>query len=183
MVVWIIKVIEARPPAGEGFILIMGGFGSHTMTVDSLEQLWEARIYCVGMSPHTGSEAQPLDKVVFFPVKHLSHDAMDDWVLDRYEERDRTVTYTIWDLPAFMEESIIKGGTMVNVVNGFAECGIYPLEFEWTSKPHNQKKLRVSDPLKGSLLRRLMVTGQSTWRCTLECIAVWLQLGCGHKAV
>lgn len=36
----------------------------------------------------------------------------------------------------------------MNVINGFAECGIFLLDLEWTSKEHNQKKLRVSDPLK-----------------------------------
>lgn len=105
VVIWIIKVIDARRPAGEWFILIMDGFCSHTMTLDSLEQLWEARIYCVGMPSHTSSEAQPLDKVFFCPVKHLAHDAMDDYVLDRYEEGDPEATYTVWDLQAFMRAS------------------------------------------------------------------------------
>lgn len=73
---------------------------------------------------------------------------MDDYILDRYADGDPDATFSVWDLPAFMEKGIIEGSKIENIISGFVECGIYPLDLEWTSKPHNQVKLRISDPLK-----------------------------------
>ena len=143
-----INVINKHRQNREWRIPIMDGCGSHTMTVDSLSKMWEENMFCGGMPAHTSSEAQPCDKVLFCPVKKCAHNAMDDYILDRYADGDPDATFSVWDLPAFMEKGIIEGSKMENIINGFVECGIYPLDLEWTSKPHNQAKLRISDPLK-----------------------------------
>ena len=110
--------------------------------------MWAAYIYCVGMPSHTSSEAQPADKVFFCPVKRMANLAMDEYIVDAYAAGNPDATFAIWDLPPFMEQGIREGSAKWNTISGFVECGIFPLDLEWTSRPHNQAKLRISDPLK-----------------------------------
>ena len=50
-----------------GFVL--DGVDAHVMSLNTLENLWNNRVYVANMPSHTSADIQPLDIAAFHPVK------------------------------------------------------------------------------------------------------------------
>ena len=58
----------------------MDGFGSHVYSYKSLEMLKKNKIKAIRMPSHTSSALQPLDVVVFRPLKALFNLLVKAWL-------------------------------------------------------------------------------------------------------
>ena len=59
---------EGIPNDGRWRILVVDGYGSHTMVPTVLQKLLDRKIICVSMPSHTSHELQPLDVTCFRPT-------------------------------------------------------------------------------------------------------------------
>ena len=109
-------------------LLLLDGHHSHTMNPKILQQLRDARVYCIALPSHTTSALQLLDVSVFGPLKRAFRRFVDEWKRDHpLQILDRgsmpMIINQIWNaiLPA-------------NITKGAEATGLYPLEVNWAAK-------------------------------------------------
>ena len=66
---FVLFLLDQIPDDGKARLLIMDGYGSHTMCPSILNLFKERNVHCVCMPSHTSQALQPLDVSCFGPTK------------------------------------------------------------------------------------------------------------------
>jgi hypothetical protein len=66
---YVIFLLKQIPDDSKARILIMDGYGSHTMSSEVLMLFKNRNIHCICMPSHTSQALQPLDVTCFGPTK------------------------------------------------------------------------------------------------------------------
>ena len=121
-------------------ILVVDGYGSHTMVPSVLQKLWDRKIMCLSMPSHTSHALQPLDVECFRPTKYFW-----SWSLRYISGIGNTCDLTMHQAPYFFEIALMNGCTVRTIENGFRTTGLYPFNPEWAEQ--NKEKFALADTL------------------------------------
>ena len=118
-------------------LLILDGYGSHTMQPDALQLFLGNRIHVMTIPAHTSSHLQIADVCLFGPVKqHLRRLCSD------YNDLHPAVVLDRWDYLKFIWEAMQKVDTG-SIRNGFRKWGIEPLNMNWVEE--NTKATEIAE--------------------------------------
>ena len=109
---------EGIPNDGRWRILVVDGYGSHTMVPTVLQKLLDRKIICVSMPSHTSHELQPLDVTCFRPTKYFWA-----WSLRHIYGTSSINDVTKYEAPYYFEIALRNGCTKQTIKNGFAATG------------------------------------------------------------
>ena len=136
-----IKFLVAQiPKDGKWRLLILDGYGSHTMVPSVLDYLVANQIHAICMPSHSSEFLQPLDISCFSPTKGEFRKDLREILL-----QFSIGAVTRWHLPAVFELALQFGCTEGNIKGGFKACGLWPFDIDWVSK--NPEKFKVSEDL------------------------------------
>ena len=136
-----IKFLVAQiPKDGRWRLLVLDGYGSHTMVPSVLDFLVANKIHAICMPSHSSEFLQPLDISCFSPTKGEFRKDLREILL-----QFSIGAVTRWHLPAIFELALQFGCTEGNIKGGFQACGLWPFDIDWVSK--NPEKFKVSEDL------------------------------------
>ena len=111
------------------FMLVLDGYGYHTITVAALDMFYTNRILLVSMPSHTSADLQPLDLGVFHPVKQYFRTILRDAVANASPANK---VKSKWKLPKFVEAAWKRAvSEEEGIKNTFAKVGLYPFVRNW----------------------------------------------------
>ena len=108
------------PDDGRWRILIVDGYGSHTMVPSVLEKLRRRNVICVSMPSHTSHALQPLDVSCFRPTKYFW-----SWSLRHIYGISSIADISKYEAPYYFEVALNNGCTVNTIKNGFIATGIF----------------------------------------------------------
>lgn len=135
-----LPTVEADP---RWRLLVLDGYGPHTMMPEVLDYLFEHRIHSVCLPSHTSQILQPLDVSCLGPTKK-------DFRIDLRETQFIIGVDGVskWELPGVFEYALERGCSISNVISGFISCGlIKQSQFSTTWVQRNLAKLTISEQL------------------------------------
>ena len=114
-----IKFLVAQiPKDGRWRLLVLDGYGSHTMVPSVLDFLVANKIHAICMPSHSSEFLQPLDISCFSPTKGEFRKDLREILL-----QFSIGAVTRWHLPAIFELALQFGCTEGNIKGGFQACG------------------------------------------------------------
>ena len=116
------------PDDGKARLLIMDGYGSHTMCPSILNLFKERNVHCVCMPSHTSQALQPLDVSCFGPTKQY-------WRVDlgRVNRKFGVRAANKFTVAAFFQLALEDGCSEKNIQSGFRTCGVWPFNSSWAA--------------------------------------------------
>ena len=120
------------PDDGVWRILVVDGYGSHTIVPSVLKKMLDRHIMCVCMPSHTSQVLQPLDVSCFRPTKYFW-----SWSLRYITGIGGICDVTMYQAPYYFEIALMNGCTLRTIENGFRTTGLYPFDENW---PENNKE-------------------------------------------
>ena len=115
-----IKFLVAQiPKDGKWRLLILNGYGSHTMVPSVLDYLVANQIHAICMPSHSSEFLQPLDISCFSPTKGEFRKDLRE-ILFQFS----IGAVTRWHLPAIFELALQFGCAEGNIKGGFQACGL-----------------------------------------------------------
>ena len=160
-------LVSQIPKDGRWRLLIMDGYGSHTMVPSVLDYLFENKIHAICMPSHSSEFLQPLDVSCFAPTKGEFRVVLRD-ILFQFG----TDCVSRWHLPAVFEKALEAGCKEQNIRAGFEACGLWPFDINWMSK--NPDKFKLSEDLD-ALQERTLSSKFDPDSCSHVTIATKLQ--------
>ena len=103
-------------------IVTMDNHESH-ISYESLLFAKNHGINIVTLPPHTSNKTQPLDLSVFGPLKTCFNSTANAWMLSHPGK-----TITIYQMAQLMGSASLKAATPENILSGFRQAGIWPLD-------------------------------------------------------
>ncbi|XP_072392439.1 uncharacterized protein [Diabrotica undecimpunctata] len=98
----------------------MDNHKSH-VSLASIKFAKENNIILLTLPPHTPHRLQPLDKVVFGPLKKYFSHGCQNWLLKNPEKR-----ITIYDIAEILSDAYPLAVCPKNVVSAFKAIGLFP---------------------------------------------------------
>ncbi|KAG8328582.1 hypothetical protein J6590_108290 [Homalodisca vitripennis] len=102
-------------------LLVMDNHASH-ISINAVNFCRDHEIYLLTIPPHSSHKLQPLDKCFFKPLKDFFAQMCDQWMVNN---PGRVITQ--FQISELLGEAYPKAATMGRGINGFKECGIYPI--------------------------------------------------------
>ena len=109
---------DGIPNDGKWRILIVDGYGSHTMVPSVLQKLLNRNIICISMPSHTSHALQPLDVSCFRPTKYFW-----SWSLRHIYGISSINEVTKYEAPYYFEVALRNGCTVHTIKSGFSATG------------------------------------------------------------
>ena len=128
------------PNDGVWRILVVDGYGSHTMVPSVLQKLRNRNIVCLSMPSHTSHALQPLDVSCFRPTKYFW-----SWSLRYITGIGKICDITMYQAPYYFEVALLNGCTLRTIQNGFRTTGLYPFNPNWAED--NKDKFALAETL------------------------------------
>ena len=101
-------------------LLILDNHKSHVFMA-SIQLAKQNGLIFLTIPPHTSHRLQPLDRLVFGPLKSKYNQAMDEWMRSNPGK-----IVTIYNIPASINKAYLAAFTPSNIQAGFKSTGIYP---------------------------------------------------------
>jgi len=139
---WLVARLKQRRiqrglPDSYWFLLIMDGYGAHTMTPAALRAMWHASVYAICFPSHTSTELQALDKGIFAVLKHYFKQLLDEWLRENLG-----VGLTKWVLLVIFFKAVKLAHNAKNIKSSFKAVGVKPFDENWVE--NNKDKLAIS---------------------------------------
>ncbi|GFN80398.1 tigger transposable element-derived protein [Plakobranchus ocellatus] len=113
---------HVRPSKEYPIILSMDNHESH-ISYPALELAKTNHIHIITLPPHTSNKTQPLDRIVFGPLKAAYNRNADSWMLQNPGK-----TITIYQLAQFGGDAFLRAAIHSNITSGFRVSGMWPLD-------------------------------------------------------
>ena len=114
------------PNDGRWRILIVDGYGSHTMVPSVLAKLTERKIWMVTMPSHTSHALQPLDVSCFRPTMYFW-----SWSLRHLYGIGAFYDVSKYEAPYYFEVALRYGCSKPTIESGFKVTRLYPFNCQW----------------------------------------------------
>ena len=118
-------------------LLILDGYGSHTMEPEALQLLLDHKIHAITIPAHTSSHLQVADVCVFGPMKKALRRLSTE-----HMERNPSAPLDRWDFPEVMWAAL-QTVSAESIRAGFRKTGIEPLNMRWVEE--NAEALTISE--------------------------------------
>ena len=128
------------PNDGRWRILVVDGYGSHTLVPSVLKKFKDRRILMITMPSHTSHELQPLDVSCFKPTKYYF-----SWCLRLIFGTKRVQEIQKQEAPTYFELALSEGCKPSTIMNGFRATGMFPYNPNFVQ--HNPQKFQMADTL------------------------------------
>jgi hypothetical protein len=102
-------------------LLVLDNHGSH-IGINAVNFCRQHDICLLTIPPHSSHKLQPLDKCFFKPLKDFLSQMCDKWMVNN---PGRVITQ--FQMAEIFGEAYPKAATMGKGINGFKDCGIYPI--------------------------------------------------------
>jgi len=157
---WLIRVFDrvTKPKADHGLsprLLLLDGHGSH-INMDFLEACHKRNIHVAAYPPHTTHRLQPLDASIFAPLVIYYSQELDNWIhrTQGLCKMNKAQFYKLFK-PAFIKAILKK-----NILSGFKQTGLYPLN---PSLILDQLSTKQAAPLDGRPSSKGSAISSSDW--------------------
>eukprot|EP00733_Pompholyxophrys_punicea_P001546 Pompholyxophrys_punicea_v1_NODE_808_length_1266_cov_3.870355.p1 type:complete len:169 gc:universal NODE_808_length_1266_cov_3.870355:562-1068(+) len=143
---WIKHFYDCIPSMSErgNIILILDGYGSHSASLELLEDLEKEGIYLFALPAHTSSRLQPLDVGIFGPLKVKLRKAFQNWM-----KVNSGISFRRQYFPEFLGNR-----PMTQKISKLAfesvESGLITETF-WTKPPLNESYFKPLTPIYSSM--------------------------------
>ena len=128
------------PNDGRWRILIVDGYGSHTMVPSVLQKLSDRKIWMITMPSHTSHALQPLDVSCFRPTKYFwSCSLRHLYGIGAFHQVNKH------EAPYYFDLALQFGCSPATVASGFEATGLYPFNRRWPEE--NKEKFSMADTL------------------------------------
>ena len=128
------------PNDGWWRVLVVDGYGSHTLVPTVLKKFKDRRILMITMPSHTSHELQPLDVSCFKPTKSFF-----SWCLRHIFGTQRIQEIQKAEAPTYFQLALSEGGKSATIVNGFRATGLFPFNPKFVQE--NPEKFQMADTL------------------------------------
>ena len=128
------------PNDGRWRILVVDGYGSHTLVPSVLKKFKDRRILMITMPSHTSHELQPLDVSCFKPTKYYF-----SWCLRLIFGTKRVQEIQKQEAPTYFELALSEGCKPSTIMNGFRATGMFPYNPNFVQQ--NPQKFQMADTL------------------------------------
>ena len=119
-------LLEQIPDDGKARLLVLDGYGSHTLMPEVLKLFMNRNIHVICMPSHTSQALQPLDVTCFSPTKHYYR--VD---LNAVNARFGIKAANKFTVSHIFELAIEYGCSISNIKSGFQRCGLIPFDPKW----------------------------------------------------
>jgi hypothetical protein len=140
-------LLQQIPNDGKARLLVVDGYGSHTLCPEVLRLFIERNIHCICMPSHTSQALQPLDVTCFAATKHFYRVDLS-YVSARFGIKVAN-KYTVTNI---FELAIEHGCNPENIRSGFQKCGLVPFEEAWPEK--NKHLFHLAEELNSNDRKR-----------------------------
>lgn len=121
------------PDDGRWRVIVVDGYGSHTLVPSTLQKLLNRDIYMITMPSHTSHMLQPLDVTCFRPAKHFWSCTLQ-YYASHYDRKIPTKD----EAPYLFEVALQDALKKETITNGFSATGLFPFQCDW-AKTHADK--------------------------------------------
>lgn len=142
----------------------MDGHTTHTKNLEAIMLAREHGIIMLSLPAHTTHRLQPCDVSFFKPLSSYYNQAADKWL-----RTNPSQNITQFQVSKILGEAYAKAASVGNAINGFAKCGIWPLDAnvfddsEFVCLPTDQMtSTTTTHPSRDSLIQRPLEPGVST---------------------
>nr|CAH7758059.1 unnamed protein product [Callosobruchus chinensis] len=123
-VVWLRKFIEVvRPTPENKVILVLDGHTTHSKNLEAINLAREHGVILLQLPGHTTNRLQPLDVAIFKPMEVYYDQAVERWMREY-----PGLAVTQHQVAKLFGEAFGKAATVGFAMNGFAKCGIWPVD-------------------------------------------------------
>ncbi len=91
-----LKHTEEERSNGQWVLLLMDGYGPHTMNPQVLQKMADNRVHAVCLPSHTSHLLQPLDVSCFRPSKQYFRNILDEWTSRELKQRGNLRQVNKW---------------------------------------------------------------------------------------
>nr|XP_023028779.1 jerky protein homolog-like [Leptinotarsa decemlineata] len=105
-------------------LMVLDNHESH-LSISVLNFCKENGVILLSFPPHTSHKLQPLERMVFGPLKRHFNSAADAWL--RFNP---SKVLNIYDIPTILEDAFPLAVTPLNIQKGFSVTGIWPNNIE-----------------------------------------------------
>ena len=148
---WLVSLpkFEEFRKKGAWQLLVLDGYGSHTMMREALQLFYDNMILVVALPPHTSSELQPLDVACFRVLKLLFGEKLRELHRELYFNLvDHIPRYNFWYTTMALTIVYDLALSKENILSGFRATGISPFNINWveenSAKMKGDKLIRVN---------------------------------------
>lgn len=121
---WLKHFISFVKPNRENkVLLVLDGHTTHTKNLEAINLAREHGVIMLSLPPHTTHRLQPCDVSFFKPLSTYYNQAADKWLRSHPEQN-----ITQFQVSTLLGEAYARAATVGNAINGFAKCGIWPLD-------------------------------------------------------
>lgn len=135
---WTVQQEAFKHPSNLWSLLVVDGFGSHTMTPEALQVFRDARVLVITLPSHTSSALQPLDVACYRPLKSAFFDSVRDVQYARYVGALQKEAMNKWTIGCLLTPIYYESLNPSNIRSGFEAAGLFPFDPDWVTKHQNK---------------------------------------------